>query len=199
MKKKMISAVGAFTISLTNFVGSTYAGLKTEVSVTAPYNTNQIVEWLEAHANPLKTTNPIAPLNDLEPLKNMVESASIVGLGEATHGAHEVFTMKHRIVNYLVSEKGFINLVLEEGWDRALELDRYVLTGKGNPSQHLTPEFNTKEILNMLNWIKQYNADPKHKSKVRVIGMDIQSVNENVYNDIIEYIKRNNSELVPSL
>ena len=38
--------------------------------------------------------------------------------------------MKHRIVNYLVSEKGFTNLVLEEGWDRALELDRYVLTGK---------------------------------------------------------------------
>lgn len=60
----------------------------------------------------------------------MVGSASIVGLGEATHGAHEVFTMKNRIVNYLVSEKGFTNLVLEEGWDRALELDRYVLTGK---------------------------------------------------------------------
>ncbi|MEK0224126.1 erythromycin esterase family protein [Bacillus proteolyticus] len=199
MKKKMIIAIGAFAIILTNFVGSTYADLKTEVSVTAPYNTNQIAEWLEAYAKPLKTTNPTASLNDLKPLKNMVGSASIVGLGEATHGAHEVFTMKHRIVNYLVSEKGFINLVLEEGWDRALELDRYVLTGKGNPSQHLTPEFNTKEILNLLNWIKEYNANPKHKSKVRVIGMDIQSVNENVYNNIIEYVKRNNSDLVPSL
>ena len=77
-----------------------------------------------------KTTNPTASLNDLKPLKDMVGSASIVGLGEATHGAHEVFTMKHRIVKYLVSEKGFTNLVLEEGWDRALELDRYVLTGK---------------------------------------------------------------------
>ncbi len=195
----MIIAIGAFTLTLTNFVGSTFADLKTEVSVTASYNTNQIVEWLEAHAKPLITTNPTAPLNDLKPLKNMVGSASIVGLGEATHGAHEVFTMKHRIVNYLVSEKGFINLVLEEGWDRALELDRYVLTGKGNPSQHLTPEFNTKEILNLLNWIKEYNANPKHKSKVRVIGMDIQSVNENVYNNIIEYVKRNNSDLVPSL
>lgn len=63
-----------------------------------------------------KTTNPTASLNDLKPLKDMVGSASIVGLGEATHGAHEVFTMKHRIVKYLVSEKGFTNLVLEEGW-----------------------------------------------------------------------------------
>ncbi|NEU24597.1 erythromycin esterase family protein [Paenibacillus polymyxa] len=197
MKKKMIIALGVFAMILTNFVGSTYADSKTGVSVTAPYNTNQITEWLEMHAKPLKTTNPTASFNDLKPLKNMVGSASIVGLGEATHGAHEVFTMKQRIVNYLVSEKGFINLVLEEGWDRALELDRYVLTGKGNPSQHLSPVFNTKEMLDLLSWIRQYNANPKHKSKVRIIGMDIQSVNENVYNNIIEYIKRNNSDLVP--
>lgn len=197
MKKKIMIAIVASAITMTHFVGNTYADSKTEVSVTAPYNTNQIAKWLEAHAKPLKTTNPTASLNDLKPLKDMVGSASIVGLGEATHGAHEVFTMKHRIVKYLVSEKGFTNLVLEEGWDRALELDRYVLTGKGNPSQHLTPVFKTKEMLDLLDWIRQYNANPKHKSKVRVIGMDIQSVNENVYNNIIEYIKANNSKLLP--
>ncbi|KIU75619.1 erythromycin esterase family protein [Bacillus cereus] len=197
MKKKIIIAIVASAITMTHFVGNTYADSKTEVSVTAPYNTNQIAKWLEAHAKPLKTTNPTASLNDLKPLKNMVGSASIVGLGEATHGAHEIFTMKHRIVKYLVSEKGFTNLVLEEGWDRALELDRYVLTGKGNPSQHLSPTFKTKEMLDLLDWIRQYNANPKHKSKVRIIGMDIQSVNENVYGSIIEYIKANNSKLLP--
>lgn len=197
MKKKIIIAIVASAITMTHFVGNTYADSKTEVSVTAPYNTNQIAKWLEAHAKPLKTTNPTAALNDLKPLKNMVGSASIVGLGEATHGAHEIFTMKHRIVKYLVSEKGFTNLVLEEGWDRALELDRYVLTGKGNPSQHLSPTFKTKEMLDLLDWIRQYNANPKHKSKVRIIGMDIQSVNENVYGSIIEYIKANNSKLLP--
>ena len=52
-------------------------------------------------------------------------------------------------------------------------------------------------MLDLLDWIRQYNANPKHKSKVRVIGMDIQSVNENVYNNIIEYIKANNSKLLP--
>ncbi|AAP26144.1 erythromycin esterase family protein [Bacillus anthracis str. Vollum] len=199
MKKKMITALGVSAIILTNFVGSTYADSKIGVSVTAPYNKNQIAEWLEMHAKPLKTTNPNAPFNDLKPFKNMVGSASIVGLGEATHGAHEVFTMKNRIVNYLVSEKGFTNLVLEEGWDRALELDQYVLTGEGNPSQHLSPVFKTKEMLDLLDWIRQYNANPKHKSKVRIIGMDIQSVNENVYNNIIEYVKRTNSKLVPRI
>lgn len=162
-------------------------------------NDQNYVKWLEEHAKSLKTAQPTVSFDDLKPLKDMVGSASIVGLGEAMHGAHEVFTMKHRIVNYLVCEKGFTNLVLEEGWDSALELDRYVLTGKGDPSQHLSPVFNTKEILNLFKWIQQYNANPKHKSKVRIIGMDIQSVNENVYNNITEYVKGINPDLLSDL
>ncbi|MED2792133.1 erythromycin esterase family protein [Bacillus wiedmannii] len=197
--KKMTTTIPTSTILSTNFTENTYVASDTEVSFTSPYNINPIVKWLEEHAKPLKTTNPTASLNDLKPLKDMVGSASIVGLGETTHGAHEVFTMKHRIVHYLVSEKGFTNLVLEEGWDKALKLDRYVLTGKGNPNQHLSPEFNTKEIVNLINWIQEYNADPKHKSKVRVIGMDIQSVSKNIYNNITEYVRRNNPKLLPSL
>ncbi|MCT6913527.1 MAG: erythromycin esterase family protein [Bacillus wiedmannii] len=197
--KKMTTTIPTSTILSTNFTENTYVASDTEVSFTSPYNINPIAKWLEEHAKPLKTTNPTASLNDLKPLKDMVGSASIVGLGETTHGAHEVFTMKHRIVHYLVSEKGFTNLVLEEGWDRALKLDRYVLTGKGNPNQHLSPEFNTKEIVDLINWIQEYNADPKHKSKVRVIGMDIQSVSKNIYNNIIEYVRRNNQKLLPSL
>ncbi|TYP73045.1 erythromycin esterase [Paenibacillus methanolicus] len=86
--------------------------------------------------------------------------------------------------------------MLEEGWDRALGLDRYVLTGKGDPSQYLTPIFNTKEIINLLQWMRQYNADPKHASKIRIIGMDIQTVNENVYNNIIAYVKKHHPKLV---
>lgn len=198
MKKKMGIAIAASIITLTSFSGGTYASSKAEVSVTAPYNTNQIAEqikWLEEHAMPLKTTDPTASLQDLSPLKNMIGSATIVGLGEAMHGAHEVFTMKHRIVNYLVLGMGFNAIVLEEGWDRALGLDRYVLTGKGDPSQYLSPTFNTKEIIDLLQWIRQYNADPKHKSKIRVIGMDIQNVNESVYNNILAYVKKYDPKL----
>ena len=47
-------------------------------------------EMVRSTCKAFKTTNPTASLNDLKPLKDMVGSASIVGLGEATHGAHEV-------------------------------------------------------------------------------------------------------------
>ncbi|SDE66919.1 erythromycin esterase [Paenibacillus sp. UNCCL117] len=153
MKKKMVIAMAASLITLTSFTGNTTAALKAEASIGAPYNKNQQAEqikWLEDHAMPLKSTDPTASLHDLKPLKDMVGSAAIVGIGEATHGAHEVFTMKHRIVKYLVLGMGFNALVLEEGWDRALGLDRFVLTGKGDPSQYLTPVFNTKEIIDLV-------------------------------------------------
>jgi len=198
MKKKMAIAIAASMITLTSLTGNINATSKAEASITTSYNANQKAEqikWLEDHAMPLKSTDPAASLHDLSPLKDMVGSATIVGVGEATHGAHEVFTMKHRIVQYLALEKGFRALVLEEGWDRALGLDRFVLTGKGSPSQYLSPVFNTKEIVDLLQWIRQYNADPKHKSKIRIIGMDIQSVNKSVYNNIIAYVKKHDSKL----
>ncbi|QSF44566.1 erythromycin esterase family protein [Paenibacillus tianjinensis] len=202
MKKKMGIAIAASMITLAGFTGNIHATSKAGASLTAPYNSNQKTEqikWLEEQARPLKTTDPTASLQDLSPLKDMIGSAAIVGLGEATHGAHEVFTMKHRIVNYLAAEMGFKALVLEEGWDRALGLDRYVLTGKGDPRQYLNPVFNTKEIVNLLQWIRQYNADPKHKSKIRIIGMDIQTVNENVYNNILAYVRKHDPKLATRL
>lgn len=198
MKQKMGIAIAASMITLAGFTGNIQAASKVGASLIAPYHSNQKAEqikWLEKHAMPLKSTNPTASLQDLRPLKDMIGSATIVGIGEATHGAHEVFTMKHRIVNYLTAEMDFKALVLEEGWDRALGLDRYVLTGKGDPSQYLSPVFNTNEIIDLLQWIRQYNA-PKHKSKIRIIGMDIQSVNESVYNNILAYVKKYDPKLV---
>ena len=37
----------------------------------------------------------------------MIGNAQYVGLGENTHGSSEIFTMKFRLVKYLVTEMGF--------------------------------------------------------------------------------------------
>lgn len=39
--------------------------------------------------------------DDLQPLQQIVGDASIGGLGKATHGSHEFFTMKHRLLEFL--------------------------------------------------------------------------------------------------
>ena len=61
----------------------------------------------------------------------MIGNAQYVGLGENTHGSS--FTMKFRLVKYLVTEMGFTNFTMEEDWGNGLKLNEYIQTGKGNP------------------------------------------------------------------
>ncbi|WP_068774925.1 erythromycin esterase family protein [Paenibacillus sp. FJAT-26967] len=157
------------------------------------------VKWMEKNAHVLQTLECRSSLKDLEPLREMIGSAPIVGLGEAAHGTREIFKVKHRFVEFLVSEMGFTNLVLEENWDSALRLDHYVLTGEGNPSEFLNPVFNTREVTDMLEWVRFYNADPEHEAKVRIIGMDIQQVDESVYNKITDYMCLHRPDLLLSV
>jgi hypothetical protein len=53
----------------------------------------------------------------------MIGDASVVGLGEATHGSHDFFALKHRVFRHLVEEKGFCPFALEAPWSTGLLLD----------------------------------------------------------------------------
>jgi hypothetical protein len=70
--------------------------------------------WIKQHAMILKTTDPQATLDDLLPLKPLIGSSSLIGLGEETHGSHEFFTMKHRLLEFLVERIGFTMFAWKE-------------------------------------------------------------------------------------
>src|SRR5262249_1347303 len=64
------------------------------------------LEWLRKNAIVFKTDRAESGFDDLRPLKAVIGSAHIVGLGEGTHGTAEFFRMKHRLVEFLASEMG---------------------------------------------------------------------------------------------
>src|SRR5262245_65248898 len=68
---------------------------------------------IRAQAIALRTAELGGTDTDLQPFKQMVGDASIVGLGEATHGAHEFFTMKARLIEYLVGTLGVTTIAME--------------------------------------------------------------------------------------
>ena len=129
-----------------------------------------IVKSIQSQANPLKTIEPSKPFEDLKPLKKMIGSAQYVGLGENTHGSSEIFTMKFRLVKYLVTEMGFTNFAMEEDWGNGLKLNEYIQTGKGNPREFLKLLYPTDEIIAMIEWMKDYNADPSNKKRSNLLG-----------------------------
>ena len=55
----------------------------------------------------LTGNDPAAPLDDLEPLKQLIGKATVVGLGETIHTSGGYYRMKHRLFRFLVERAGF--------------------------------------------------------------------------------------------
>ncbi|MFI6584363.1 erythromycin esterase family protein [Embleya sp. NPDC050493] len=156
-------------------------------------------------AHPLRTTEPRGGLADLRPFGRMVGDARVVGLGEATHSSHEFFTVKHRVLRYLVEEKGFRAFALEAAWSTGLRLDAYVLRGEGDLKQIMDEEFrgsyrlwNNAEYRDLIQWMRAYNV--KHpKDPVRFVGDDNGFAGAELYDKVSAYAAAARPELVPQL
>jgi erythromycin esterase-like protein len=84
----------------------------------------------------LNGTDPHLPLDDLEPLRQIVGDASFVGLGETVHTSGGYYEMKHRLFRYLVERMGFRVLAFETTWDNAESVEQYLETCDGGAEDH---------------------------------------------------------------
>ncbi|MEU5687724.1 erythromycin esterase [Streptomyces venezuelae] len=160
---------------------------------------------LDRVAHPLRTTEPRGSLTDLRPFGRMVGDAKVVGLGEATHNSHEFFTVKHRILRYLVEKKGFRAFALEAPWSTGLRLDAYLLRGEGELKQIMDEEFqgsyqfwNNAEYRDLLQWMRAYNV--KHpKDPVHFVGDDNGFAGGELYDKVSAYAAAERPELSAKL
>ncbi|KUF18165.1 erythromycin esterase family protein [Streptomyces silvensis] len=144
-------------------------------------------------AHPLRTTDPRGNLADLRPFGRMIGDARVVGVGEATHSSHEFFTVKHRILRYLVQEKGFRAFALEAPWSTGLRLDAYLVRGEGDLKQIMDEEFqgtyrfwNNAAYRDLLQWMRAYNV--KHpEDPVRFVGDDNGFAGAELYDRVSAY------------
>ncbi|WP_405678173.1 erythromycin esterase family protein [Streptomyces sp. NBC_01511] len=119
-----------------------------------------VAQWIRQHAHPLTTLDPQAPLADLLPLADLVRDSAVVAVGAATRQAHELSTLAHRAVRFLVEQQGFRSLALEGDDAVRLGLDAYISTGTGDPKALLSEArsfWQTEEILDVVRWMRSYN------------------------------------------
>ena len=134
------------------------------------------INWVRQQAIPLSTVVAGNGFADLQPLKNVIGDARIVSLGEATHGTKEFFQMKHRLLEFLVTEMGFTHFSIEANMPEAYKLNDYVLTGQGDPDELLEGmlfwTWDTQEVMDMILWMRAYNASGR--GTVQFTGFDAQ-------------------------
>ena len=142
----------------------------------------ETLAWIKGNAIPLKGVVAGEGFVDMQPLKALIGDATVVGLGEATHGTREFFQLKHRMLEFLVSEMGFTVFAIEANLPEAFRVNEYVLTGKGDPVEVLAGlhfwTWNTEEVLDLIRWMRAYNADPQHTKKLSFYGVDMLSGRE---------------------
>jgi erythromycin esterase len=145
---------------------------------------------LKVLARPI-STRLADPVDDLRPLGQAIGDARIVALGEATHGTTEFNLAKARIIEYLMTRKGFTVLAVEANWPEALAIDRYVKTGEGDPKTLLTDlqmwPLQTKEMLGIIGWMRAYNQKMTGP-KLTFTSFDMQR-SEAALAEVVAYVK----------
>ena len=93
---------------------------------------SEIGSYLTAHAIPLATLDPAAPLDDLEPLADLLRGARVVAVGESAHFLREYTVLRHRLLRFLVERGGFTAFGLESGFSEGRTVDAWVSGGPGD-------------------------------------------------------------------
>lgn len=138
----------------------------------------ELVKALNQQLIPINVSPTDTNFIDLDKLKPFIKDKQVFALGEATHGTHEFFAFKHRMLEFLVKGIGIKTFVIEADFAGTRVMNDYVLYGKGDAMRGLAGMgigvWMTREVVDMANWIKAYNSKQTVENKVQFLGCDMQ-------------------------
>jgi erythromycin esterase len=140
--------------------------------------TQSAIAELRKRAVVIPTLALDADPNQFAGVGNAIGNARIVGMGEGTHGTSEFFAFKNRLFKYLVQRKGFTVFAMEANWGAGLNVDRYIKGGRGTARQAVASlgfwTWNTPEVVDLIQWMHDYNAAPGKHATLSFVGIDMQ-------------------------
>jgi erythromycin esterase len=111
----------------------------------------------------------------IDSLDDMVD---LLGLGEALHGGEDILLLRNRIFQRLVEAHGYSAITLESSFPRARAVNEYI-AGRGPASYEAVQDTGWSHGFGRLDanrelveWMRQYNADRSHRLKLRFYGFD---------------------------
>jgi erythromycin esterase-like protein len=128
-----------------------------------------------------------------------IGNASIVLLGEATHGSREFYRARAAISRQLITEHGFDAIAVEADWPDALQVSRYV-RGTSSSLDALDAlsgferfplwMWRNRETVELVEWLRVHNADVyAPEQRVGFYGVDLYSL-RNSMDAVIRYLER---------
>lgn len=136
---------------------------------------------------------------DIDALIADIGDASVVMLGEASHGTHEYYTIRTNISKRLISEKGFSFIAVEGDWPDCYRINRFV-KGYADAEKKITRvlhEFTrwptwmwaNWEVAALAEWLKKFNGDLPIAGRIGFYGLDVYSLWESM-EAILGYLEK---------
>jgi erythromycin esterase-like protein len=150
-------------------------------------------QTLQREAQPLTGSD-----DDYDHLLELVGDASVVLLGEASHGTHEFYRERARITRRLIEERGFRGVAVEADWPDAYRVNRYVhgASEDGDAEEALrgfrrfpTWMWRNADVLDFVGWLRKHNEESGFDRGAGFYGLDLYSLYASVA-EVIAYLER---------
>lgn len=176
----MVSCYGPGGLWLDDLQFSIEGKAVNEVPVSVAFSEENL-KWFRKHISPIQRIEALLPGqrfdgSDLQLFREAAGKARIIALGECTHGTHEFFTLKHRLLEYAVEKLGVRTFAIESNQLAIEAINDYVLGGKGElraAARGLFGVYYTREVLDMIEWLKAYNKTYPDRM-TGFVGFDMQ-------------------------
>jgi erythromycin esterase-like protein len=152
----------------------------------------------EAVAVVRRFCEPLPPPERIEefgPFFDRFGDATVVLLGEASHGTSEFYRARAAITRRLIEKHGFNIVAVEADWPDAARIDRYVRYHAHEPSSESafsrfpTWMWRNLEVHDFITWLRAHNARIAIEERVEFRGLDIYSLGRSIA-AVLAYLDR---------
>ena len=106
------------------------------------------------------------------------DSVKLLGFGEVLHGGEDILILRNRLFQRLAETHGYSAIAIESSFPRARVVNEYI-AGRGPASYEAVQDTGFSHGFGRLDanrelveWMRQYNADPSHRVKLQFYGFD---------------------------
>lgn len=132
------------------------------------------LEELQAHREIKAVQTEMQPLS----AEYIPENITLLSIGEAAHGCKEMQELKLSVFKEMVEKRGFTAFALEADYGECAEINRYIEGGEGSAEEMVQkfafPIYHTKEMAELISWMREWNESAPEEKKVRFYGFDMQ-------------------------
>jgi len=134
---------------------------------------------------------------DYDPLLARIGDATLVLIGEASHGTHEFYQIRAEITQRLIVEKGFTAVAVEADWPDAYRVNRFVRgesddrdadTALSGFRRFPTWMWRNTEVREFVDWLRALNDRVVKDARAGFYGLDLYSLHTSIA-AVLDYLQ----------